>query len=273
MTYSKPSTNSLKFEQTSRGAAQCMCTVIYALILRETTTMYGDRRLGYLWVIIQTAFNIAVFAGIRYIAGIANQGSLPVIYFLLIGFTFWNIFSGCINKCLSAISANGALLEFPHVHPLDVLLARCIVVITTHIVTALFIVAGGIIAGLEFTINSYSDFIICLGLILLLSISSAIFIAALNVFYPSVGKIVPYLLRIMFFVSGVFFSISRFPSHWKTYLECNPLLNIIENMRGSVSNVFSYTSETRYFGVLCLSLGFMFFGLLLEQSSHRKFEL
>lgn len=35
--------------------------VIYALVLREVHTLYGNTRLGYLWAIIQTAFNIAVF--------------------------------------------------------------------------------------------------------------------------------------------------------------------------------------------------------------------
>ena len=79
----------LKYEQNFWGACQCMLTVIYALILRETVTLYGDRKLGYLWVIIQTMFNISIFACLRYFLGATNMGGLPTIYFLLIGFTYF----------------------------------------------------------------------------------------------------------------------------------------------------------------------------------------
>ena len=43
--------------------------VIAALILREVHTLYGNTRLGYLWAVIQTAFNIAVFWLLREFLG------------------------------------------------------------------------------------------------------------------------------------------------------------------------------------------------------------
>ena len=266
-------TRNLKYEQNFFGACNCMFTVIYALILRETVTLYGDRKLGYLWVVIQTIFNISLFACLRYILGASNIGGLPTIYFLLIGFTCWNIFDECIVKCLKAVSANSSLLEFPHVHPLDVLLARCTLIAATHIFTATVIILGGLAFGLDFEITHFDDFTILLLFTFILGFSSAIFFASLNEFYPSVGKAIPFILRGMFFVSGIFFSISKFPSRWKQYLELNPVLNIIEGMRMSVSHTFSYTFNNHYcyIGFICASL--LCLGLLLEQASHRRFEL
>lgn len=263
----------LKYMQNFGGACNCMLTVIYALILRETVTLYGDRKLGYLWVIIQTMFNIFVFACLRYFIGATNIGGLPTIYFLLIGFTCWNIFDDCIKKCLTAINANSSLLEFPHVHPIDVLLSRCILIFVTHISTAIIIVCGACVLGIDFEITKIGDFTILLLLTTLISFSSAIFFAALNVFYPTVGKFLPFALRIMFFASGVFFSINRFPSSWKKILEFNPILSIIEGMRNSVSHTYSHTFNSSYFYITSLSITILCFGLLLEQASHRKFEL
>lgn len=265
--------NNLKFGQSTLGACICMSTVIYALILRETVTLYGDRKLGYLWVIIQTLFNISVFACLRYILGATNIGGLPTIYFLLIGFTCWNIFDDCIIKCLKAVSTNSSLLEFPHVHPIDVLLARCLLIIATHISTAAVIIVGSIFCGLNFEITHYDDFTILLFLIVLLSISSAIFFAAVNVFYPSVGKFLPFVMRVLFFVSGIFFSVNHFPLSYRKYLELNPILNVIEGMRNAVSHTFSNTFNSNYFYISFISITLLCFGLLLEQASHRRFEL
>lgn len=263
----------LKYKQNFWGACQCMFTVIYALILRETVTLYGDRKLGYLWVIIQTMFNISIFACLRYFLGATNMGGLPTIYFLLIGFTCWNIFDECIVKCLKAVSANSSLLEFPHVHPIDVLLARCLLIVATHVSTAVIIIIGGMFCGVDFEITHFDDFTILLLLTIILSFSSAIFFASLNVYYQSVGKFLPFIMRGLFFVSGVFFSIGKFPSSWKQYLKLNPILNIIEGMRNAVSHTFCNTFNSNYFYISFISITLLCFGLLLEKASHRRFEL
>ena len=39
--------------------------VIWALMLREIHTINGKSRLGYLWVLIQGVFNVAVFWALR----------------------------------------------------------------------------------------------------------------------------------------------------------------------------------------------------------------
>ena len=81
--------------------------VIAALILREVHTLYGNTRLGYLWAIIQTAFGIGVFWGIRTILGAHAPHGMSMIVFLLCGFIPWNIFSHTVSRCMSAVFRNG----------------------------------------------------------------------------------------------------------------------------------------------------------------------
>ena len=59
--------------------------VITALILREVHTLYGNTRLGYLWAIIQTAFNIAVFWLFREFLGAHAPHGMGMAVFLLCG--------------------------------------------------------------------------------------------------------------------------------------------------------------------------------------------
>ena len=84
--------------------------VITALILREVHTLYGNTRLGYLWAIIQTAFNIGVFWLFREFLGAHAPHSMEMAVFLLCGFIPWYMFSDTVSRCMKAVSANQALL-------------------------------------------------------------------------------------------------------------------------------------------------------------------
>ena len=87
--------------------------VIYALVLREVHTLYGNTRLGYLWAIIQTAFNIAVFWLFREFLGAHSRHGMGIGVFLLCGFIAWHMVSDTLSRCMSAVRANQALLTFP----------------------------------------------------------------------------------------------------------------------------------------------------------------
>ena len=51
--------------QELRSAFLVQCRVIAALMLREVHTINGNSKLGYLWVLVQSAFSIAVFWVLR----------------------------------------------------------------------------------------------------------------------------------------------------------------------------------------------------------------
>ena len=115
--------------------------VITALILREVHTLYGNTRLGYLWAIIQTAFNIGVFWLFRESLGAHAPHGMGMAVFLLCGFIPWYMFRDTISRCVKAVSANQALLTFPQVTELDLMIARCIVVWGTQLVCAVIILS------------------------------------------------------------------------------------------------------------------------------------
>ena len=116
--------------------------VIMALILREVHTLYGSSRLGYLWAVIQTMFGIGIFWGIREIAGARAPHGMSVLMFLLAGFGLWARFSETLTKCMTAVNGNKALLTFPQVTPLDLMLSRTVVVWGTQLSS------GCVIAGI-----------------------------------------------------------------------------------------------------------------------------
>lgn len=208
--------------------------VLGALMLREIHTINGNSKLGYLWVLIQSVFSMSVFWALRvYMNAHAPQG-MSMALFLAVGFGMWSIFSSGITKTMSAVEGNKALLTFPQVTELDVMVSRICVITATQILTTFLIVTASVLFGAEFRPNGL---LMGLGVLIctpLCALGIGMILGALAVFVPVLDKLVPMMLRIAFFISGVFFSISAFKQDVADLLLYNPAMQAIEMMRMSL---------------------------------------
>lgn len=210
--------------------------VIGALVLREIHTINGNSRLGYLWVLIQSIFSIGVFWGVRHFmgAGQAPHG-MNMAVFLATGFGLWNIFSNGISRCMTAVEGNRALLTFPQVTEFDVMIARVIVISATQILTMAIIIAVALVSMSEpIILGSIGLLLLLLVAVPMLSLGLGMIFSSMAVFIPALAKIVPMILRILFFVSGLFFSVTIFSQSIAEILMMNPILQAIELIRMSL---------------------------------------
>lgn len=243
--------------------------VIYALMMREVHTIYGTSRLGYMWALIQTMWSIGVFWGIRYLLGAKAPHGMHILMFLLVGFGFFKIFSGIINKCMSAVSGNRALLTFPQVTPADLMLSRMVITWATELVAAMLIITVGILLGMPFYLTDFGGLLIVLLLSPLLGLGLGMALASLAVLYPALEKIVPMVMRILFFTSGLFYSATTLPSYVLKYLWYNPMLQIIEWARVCLSRGYSTISYSPLY-LVSVTLFCLCFGLLMERYVRRR---
>lgn len=238
--------------------------VLAALMLREIHTIHGDSKLGYLWVLIQSVFSIAVFWGLREYMGARAPHGISMPLFLATGFVLWGIFSGTISKTMSAVEGNRALLSFPQVTELDVMIGRMLVIAATQYLTMLLIIGGDAVFANPLEPSAPVIALIVVILMPLLSLGFGMVLSSLAVFVPVLEKLVPMVLRIGFFVSGVFFSASAFKPEVAEILLLNPVFNAIELIRMSLHSGYSVdgVSLEYLFGMTVLSLTI---GLLLER--------
>ncbi len=250
-------------------ALDTQARVILALALREVHTLYGGKSLGYLWAVIQTAFSIAVFWGIRYfIHGKAPHG-MTMLTYLVVGFGIWNVTTQTMSKCMAAIDGNRALLTFPQVTPLDIMLGRCLVVTATQVVTMGLILGIGGLFGYPLSVSSVGMAIVCVILAALLGLALGALFGSLAVFLPAMQQIVPMVFRILFFISGIFYSVTLFANRVGDFLMLNPIMQVIELMRMALANgyVFIYAD---FWYVVQVTLVLLFLGLLLERYVRRR---
>lgn len=238
--------------------------VIYALVMREVHTLYGNTRLGYLWAIIQTAFNIAVFWLFREFLGARAPHGMGIAVFLLCGFIPWYMVSNILARCMSAVNANRALLTFPQVTELDLMLARLIVVWGTQLVCAIIILSLAAALGQSIKLRHPGTLAATLFFAPLLGLGMGVVFASLARLWPTLERLVPILMRFLFFASGVFFQVSELPARFSGPLLLNPVAQLIEWQRyGFSASSASPLYSTGYVGAWCL--GALCLGLLLER--------
>ena len=245
--------------------------VIMALILREVHTLYGSSRLGYLWAVIQTMFGIGIFWGIREIAGARAPHGMSVLMFLLAGFGLWATFSETLTKCMSAVSGNKALLTFPQETPLDLMLSRTVVVWGTQLSSGCVITGIAAFCGTSLYVSDWTGLFAAFLLTPLLGLGCGMLCASLAVFWPTLEKIVPMILRILFFASGIFFSVSMFPKNIADILLLNPVMQLIELLRQSLSR--GYVAPTYdYLYIVAFCVVSLCLGGLLERYARKRAE-
>lgn len=242
--------------------------VVWALMLRETKTLFGKHKLGYLWAVINASFQVGVFWAIRDVAGFHPPHGMSNPVFLLSGFIPWLIFSNAVTNGMSAIWANRSLLTYPQLFPLDPLLARVLLqsAMQTVVFSILLCVAWGI--GQHVSIVNPHAILIALVLAILLGLGGGTICSALNLMWPTTSQLVPMLMRLLFFTSGLFFVVIDLPAAARNILYYNPLTHMIEYTRqGFVAG----------YGTQYISLGYAFgfalvllvIGLLLERYARR----
>ena len=254
---------------TTAPALDTQARVIIALALREVHTIYGGKSLGYLWAILQTAFGVAVFWAVSYFAHAAAPHGMTVLAYLVSGFGIWNIIAQNLAKCMAAIDGNRALLTFPQVTPLDIMLARCLVVTSTQVVSMSVILGCGALFGYTLHISNLSLLIYAILLASFLGLGVGATLGSLAIYVPALQQIVPMLMRLLFFVSGIFYSVSSFSHRVGDFLMLNPIMQLIEIVRTAMSNGYvSPYADVWY--VTQVTVCSLFLGMLLERYVRRK---
>lgn len=255
-----------------KEALQNQISAVYALIMREILTRYGDRKLGFLWVVFEALAHIIVFAAIKYFLQISGPDGTNVILFLVTGIIPFFYFRNVISRLTSALSSNKALLTLPQISFLDFYYARFILesatalitLVTTLFVAIIFISNSEFYYFTGFEINNFLQIIQGIALLGLLGFGVGLIISAVGSVFESITMIASVWIRMLYFISGVIFSIDIIPYQYHKYLYWNPILHCMEIIRTGF--FYEYTPNEQFMDagyVVFVGLFLTFIGLLL----------
>ena len=126
------------------------------------------------------------------------------------------------------------------------------------------------LAGFPFEPASAALFLFVLIVTPLLGLGIGMVLASFAVFVPVIEKIVPMVLRVMFFVSGVFFGVSAFSHKVAEILLWNPVFQAIELLRESLHVAYRIEGLSPFYLATCTVVMLVLGGFLERFTRGRR---
>ncbi len=243
--------------------------VILAVILRETRTRFGKHRLGYLWALAEPLVHVVTLLLLFGALGRRSPIGGDLMVFFVTGIVPYLLFTHLASRLMNAIGGNQALLGYPQVTPLDLMLARLALEAATLLLVFGLLIGGLAVAGRPALPDSPLEVLAAFGAIVLLGSGLGMANSAIRLYLPAYERIYSALMRPMYFVSGIFFVAGNLPQPARDWLLWNPLLHLIEWLRSGFFPGFDSQYVDRGYA-LGWALVLFFLGLAAERVSRRR---
>ena len=217
---------------------QIQKNVINALIYRELKTKISKARFGFLGVLIEPFVTLGIFIAIFSFFRIRPTNGLNIYIFLGIGFIYYRTFQGSIMSSLNSLNANRSLFTYKQVKPIDTVITRCLVEAYINFIILIFLFLTTFLLEGYLSIDSFPMFILSFAALNIFCLSLGIITMVACYRYEWLKIAIPFMLRPLFFTSGVLFSIRNIPQNLRPLLTWNPLLHSIEVARNSINTEY-----------------------------------
>ncbi|MCX6486351.1 MAG: ABC transporter permease [Rhodoluna sp.] len=246
-----------------------------------TLASYGNEasnaksRLGSWWNILLPTIQAATYG---LIFGLILGASKPdnFLPFLFTGvFLFSYVQGSFTNGAGSIVNRSGLVrsLSFPRVlMPLSVVLAQTIALFPQLLVLAVILVA---VQGFASITLGWLMLIPLIALMFVFNFGVAMIMARVTVHVQDLNKLVPFITRIMFYVSGVFFSLEKIftanPDNiWAKLIQFNPIFDFLNLARGYLVQGYQVRPE-EWISVIIWSFSLAVLGLIFFWSAEERY--
>ncbi|MFD1696826.1 ABC transporter permease [Roseibium aestuarii] len=245
--------------------------IVFALIVREMTTRYGNKFGGYIWAILDPVLTVGiltlVFSAVTHLPPLGRSFTL----FFATGYAVFYMYRSMADQVCSAVEANRALLNYPVVTPFDTILGRIILqTATLYVVTLLLF--GSIYLLQPFYLGDLQPILLAS----LLAITLGAGVGAANIVWfhlsSTYQQIWGIINRPAFMVSGVFFLPDKLPPPFRDYILWNPLVHIVGLFRTGFYPTYRADYVNLWFvgGLAIFSLAFGLFLVWLFDARLRE---
>jgi capsular polysaccharide transport system permease protein len=258
----------------SRAAAfAAWSRVLVALVVREGTSEYSNRTLGFFWVIGEPVTLICGVMALWSLAGRdAGHPGTPVIGLAISAYTIIQLWRRAVFPALGVIQANRWLFFHPTVHVLDIILASCLIE-SIAVFTAFMIVSTFcMLLGALDPIRDPGLVLAAWGLLTYWCFCFCIFIAGLALLNEFVEKWMHPLMYLTLPITGVFTMAAWVSPRYREILEWVALANCAEMFR---AGMFSLSVKTYWSVPLIVieSTIFLVIGLPILNYARRKLQV
>lgn len=200
---------------------------VFYRVRSELTAETARTYLSYVWWLLEPILTIAIFYVV--FGMLFERGGEGFVSFLLLGVTAWFWFQNSVSKSVSSIRKEMRLMSQVYVPKYAFPLTAVTFMLFKH----LFVIA--VLVGMLMVIETPSVtwifylLIFLVQFVLILGVS--VLVAAIVPFVPDLMLVIPPLLRLTMFLSGVFYSQAMIPPEYVPYFRYNPVAGLIMEYR------------------------------------------
>jgi capsular polysaccharide transport system permease protein len=248
---------------------QVQWRVVDALVYRELRTRVSDVKGGFLGVLVQPLGLIAIWVIFLTAISAHRGGSLNVVLFLGSGIILFTIFSQIVNRSITAMEANEALLFYKPVKPIDTVIARTISETGLYTCCLLVICVGTWIVLDQVYMSNLGLFFFTILLASSIGFSTGLIFMTISHLMPGFKQAAFWIPRILWFLSGVPFRYWVLPPWTRAFFVWNPLMHIIELNRKSMSDDY-FTPDANLDYAIISTIALLTASLWLYYNNERK---
>lgn len=204
--------------------------LLYFLTWRDIKVRYKQTVLGAGWAILQPFLTMVVFSiFFGELAGLPSDG-IPYPIFAYTALLPWQLFESGVTKAGGSLVLGRNLVTKVYFPRLAVPIAPVLAGLVDFLLASLVMV--GLMAYYAFTPTAA---VLTLPFFLLLTLMTtfgvSFLLAAGNVMYRDVGYLIPFLMRLWFFLTPIAYATSVVPESLRWLYALNPMVGVVEGFR------------------------------------------
>lgn len=246
-------------------------STINTIMLREVRCRFAGDALGYAWTFLVPVLWIGTL--MFFFALLGRKPAIPVDApaFIATGVVPYVLFRYTVTSMSRVVSTHRHLVHFGSVRVSDLLFAAALLETLNAVIIFMIIWVLIAIVFVPVSIHDPLEFINGLLLTAVFGATFGRFATILGMISETAKRMIPIILRPMFWISGIFFVAPELPSGLLPYLHWNPLLHAIEITRSGVFR--DYNSHFANAGVsLAISAVFLIASYTLQGAFRRSRE-
>ncbi len=235
--------------------------LLWVLVRRDLRVRYKNTFLGIFWIILPPLLNTLIFV-LVFSSGL-KLGNLGENYLVstLIGFIFWQFFSGSLASAAGSVHEQIALVKkiyFPRLYlPLTIIFRS----LFDFLLATFFLLIIVVSQQIPLTFLSLAVFFLVLFTLTIFTSGLSFIFASLHALYRDFRHLIPFILQVWLYITPVFYPASFLQGKFSWLLKINPLANFLQLVRQAVfTQNFSWSNYLFWF---FLSLGVWIFGFFI----------
>lgn len=249
--------------KSSRTAISITISVWKALFLREAVQRLKTGRAAWVWLLLEPVIHIVSIMVVFTIFRMQTIGGINIAIWLMVGMLAFFMFYRTAIRSMNAISANRSLFTYRQVKPVDAVLVRVGLEGLLMTLVTIILFSGASLFGLDvIPVDPLAVLEAFLGL-WLLGVGFGFIAAITTELISEIGKIIEFLSKPVYILSGVIFPIALVPPPYREWLTLNPVVHGLEAARLGFAPHYHAILELDVSYLYLFSFGIIFLSLVL----------